>query len=160
MPREQCPYHVEYWRDNDTGYRLNPLCRAGRDAEPQVFTVLPASVRRWISDRNLQTQEPPPRLPSCQHVASGAGPRIIVPRDEAVYFMVPGIKATNQEIPLEAEAGADVGELFWFVDGKFLSSKTSGERVWLEPEPGSHEIRVLDASGRSHTIQINVMTPG
>ncbi len=160
LPTGLCPYHVEYWVDKKTGHRLNPLCREGRDAELQVFTVLPASVRRWIGDIKLDAPAPPTLLPTCPHVSRSSGLKILSPKHNAVFFLIPGLKADQQEIPLEAEAGADVGELFWFVDGRFLASSAPHERVWLPPSPGKHEVRVIDASGRSDTVEIKIMPPG
>jgi len=160
IPQERCPYHVEYLVDIKTGYRLNPLCSDGRKAERRVFTVMPASVRRWIGDLKLDTPAPPPYLPGCNRVNAGSRPTILSPRPNAVYMIVPGLKAERQEIPLEAEAGADVGELFWFINGRFLASSAPHERVWLLPQPGRHELRVLDASGHGDTISIKIVPPG
>lgn len=160
IPTETCPFHVEYVVDEKSGYRLNPLCRAGKHAVPKIFTVLPASTRRWISDVNLEAAAPPPLDPGCPHVATGQGIRIISPKKDAVFILVAGLKRDRQEIPLEAEAGADVGELYWFLDGRYISTSAPQERVWLIPEPGKHEVRVLDASGRGDIINITILPPG
>ena len=160
MPQTACRYHVEYIVDAQTGYRLNPLCMTGHKAVPRVFTVLPASTRRWIDDNQFETPAPPPNLPGCPHVAEGEGPSILSPKPNMVYFLVPGLKPEQQEIPLEAEAGSDVGELYWFVDGRFLSESAPHERVWLTPTVGTHELRVQDATGKSDAIHIQIMPPG
>ena len=77
-----------------------------------------------------------------------------------MFFVIPGMDPGSQEIPLEADAGADVGEIYWFVDGRFHSSSGAQERVWLMPSPGRHTVRALDASGRGDSIDIQVRMPG
>jgi penicillin-binding protein 1C len=160
VPRLTCPYHVEYLVDRETGRRVNPLCAAGKEVQPKVFTVLPAAARRWISDLKLEAPAPPPLLKTCKRVAANNGPQIVRPRPNAVFFIVPGLKADRQEIMFEADAGADVGELYWFVDGKFTAAKAPDQRVWLKPTPGKHEVRVVDAYGKSDAVSINILSPG
>jgi len=159
-PVEKCPYHVEYLIDAETGYRLNPTCREGRNVVARVFTVLPASVRRWVGDRNIDATDPPPMSPSCSTVSTRKSITIISPKSEAVFFVVPGLKADRQEIPLEADAGSDVGEIFWFVNGKFIAASAPRNRVWLTPRPGEYEVRAMDASGRGDTVKIKILPAG
>ncbi len=160
VPRKHCPYHVQYMVDQDTGLRVNPLCSSGREVEGRAYLIMPAAIRRWIDDQTLESATPPPFHPDCKQIAGGASPRIAYPRTDSVFFLVPGLKPTDQEIKLEANAGAETGELFWFVDGRFIAGAASHERVWLTPTPGEHEVRVLDESGRGHAVKIKIMPPG
>lgn len=160
VPREHCPYHVKYLVDEETGFRLGPMCREGRPVREGVYTVLPASVRRWVSERELDMPAPPPPSPSCRYSREDGNPRIISPGSGSVFFMVAGLKADRQEIPLEADAGPHMGELFWFVDGRLLQSSAPDERVWLCPEPGLHKVSVVDSAGRSDTVEIRILPPG
>ena len=161
-PVETCPYHRSYTVDADSGKRLPPLCRHGRKIEVKTFTVLPASIRRWMKTMDLNAPVAPPIDESCNRLATrtGRGPRITAPTPESVFFMVPGMHALVQEIPLEAVAPEDVSELLWFVDGRFISKTLSHERAWLPSEPGRHEVRVMDSYGRAHSIHIRVIPPG
>ncbi|MFB6373086.1 MAG: hypothetical protein ABEN55_08215 [Bradymonadaceae bacterium] len=58
--------------------------------------------------------------------------------------------------PLEANAATQGATLHWFVDGEFLGSAESDDRFWWTPEPGRHDIVVMDESGRSDTREIVV----
>jgi penicillin-binding protein 1C len=160
LPKENCQYHVEYLIDRQTGFRLNPVCSRGRDTERKTFTVLPTQYRRWVDDRKLDAPAPPPLHPDCHEHFASEGPRISYPRPRSVFFIMPGIDPQRQEIKLEAVAGTDTGELHWFVDGTFIGSARSQERVWFTPTPGNHEISVTDNGGRSHSINIRIIRPG
>ncbi len=160
LPYKRCPYHVKYMVDKVTGMRTNALCARGRPVESKVFTVLPASVRRWMSDVNLQAPVLPPMDPSCRQAETKSAPRIISPRSEAVFFMVPGLDPERQEIVMKAEAGPHAEELYWFVDGRFFKKAASHQRVWMKPSPGKHHIRVMDRAGKSDTVSVKIMASG
>ncbi len=160
IPTRKCPYHVEYPVDADTGHRLNPSCTEGRRVVMKSFLVLPASVRRWASDEKLDAAAPPPLSKSCRKVTSEGELKILTPKRDTVFLLVPGIKSAKQRIPLKVEAGANIGELFWFVDDHYFASGPPHRRVWLEPEPGEHKIRVMDISGSSDSVVFKVVSPG
>ena len=160
LPVERCPYHVRFQIDDATGHALCPLCRAGRAYHEEVFTLLPATVRRWISDQRLLAPGPPSHLPTCPQVAASTPPRIVSPQPNAIYFLIPGLDPSKQEIPLEAEAAAAESELAWFIDGRFLQKTAPAERVWLTPVPGEHEIRVIDSAGRVDRVRIRIINAG
>ncbi|MFO8056608.1 MAG: penicillin-binding protein 1C [bacterium] len=160
LPFKKCPFHKKYMVDKQTGFRTNALCAAGRPVESRVFTVLPASVKRWISDTRLQAPVLPPVDPLCRQTDTGGGPRIITPGDDAVFFMVPGLAPDKQEIVMKAEAGPGVEHLYWFVDGRFFQKASSHERVWMKPSPGNHRIRVMDPAGKDDSISVMIMASG
>jgi len=157
LPTKTCPYHLRYQVDNDTGYYLPPACRNGRDWTEKVFVVLPASVRRWISDQQLLAPSPPSPLPDCQYFAGQSPPKIVSPQPNAVFFLIPGLEPNRQEIPLEAEGPARENELSWFLNGKFLAKIPAQERAWLLPSPGLHQIRVVDSAGKYDQISIRII---
>jgi membrane carboxypeptidase/penicillin-binding protein PbpC len=65
-------------------------------------------------------------------------------------------------MPLEASTDNLQDELAWFIDGRYLGKWPSHHRIWWTPEPGSHELVVIDASGRStrRTFEVRSATSG
>ncbi len=157
LPTQECPYHVNYEIDIETGYYLPPLCRAGRQWKNEVFTVLPPSIQRWVAENQLKSKKPPVQLPSCPYVVAKRPPKIVSPKQGAIYFLVSGMEPSDQEIPLEAEASNREAELAWFVNGRFLRTAPSPARVWLLPREGKHEIKVVDSAGLVDRVFINIM---
>ena len=158
LPIKQCPFHMVYEIDVETGFYLPPLCRQGRNWKAEVFTVLPATIRRWISDNHLKAKQPPMQAPNCQQVVSQKPPSLVSPQSDTIFFIIPGIKPSDQEIPLEAEASGRESELSWFVNGKFLASSPPHKRVWFTPSAGKHKIRVVDSTGQFDQTEITIMT--
>jgi membrane carboxypeptidase/penicillin-binding protein PbpC len=63
----------------------------------------------------------------------------------------------QQRFPLRArEVGSDPGALWWFIDGQCIGSCESSEHLWWNPEAGNHEVRVVDAAGRSAVSRVSV----
>jgi membrane carboxypeptidase/penicillin-binding protein PbpC len=76
-----------------------------------------------------------------------------------VALLIPGLSPTEQEVPMEADSGASSAALSWFVDGAFLGTAASAERVWWAPSVGVHEIVVMDEAGRSDHRSLVVRAP-
>lgn len=147
VPTEACPYHVALDVDVETGLAISPRCRAEVDHRVQRFLVWPASLRRWLSDASRHAPAPPAYRPGCEGVATQRGPRILSPAAGQLALLIPGVPAEDQEIPLAAESGSRT--LSWFVDGAFLGTVDSQERLWWTPSVGRHTVVVTDAAGRS-----------
>ena len=87
-------------------------------------------------------------------------PRITFPLAGETALLLPGLPATEQELPLEAESSAASGRLSWFVDGAFLGSVGTHERLWWTPEAGVHELLVMDERGSSDRVIFEVRAGG
>jgi len=160
VPTDRCELHQRIEVDTLTGERVGPGCRAGRDTETRVVVAWPGAVRRWLADRHRSLPEPPPLADGCTPPAASAPPRIISPAAGEVTMLMAGLPSSDQEIPLEADAGVASGALSWFVDGVFLGTAAPHERMWWAPEPGLHRVTVLDERGASDQIDLTVRGGG
>lgn len=156
VPTQACPYHVEMDIDLDSGLALNPSCRSGRNYERRSFVVWPSSIRRWLARGHRWLPSPPSLAADCRTTDERRPPTIVSPPAGQVLVLVPGVPTTQQEVPLAAETQGQEGMLSWFVDGEFLGRAPADERLWWQPEPGRHDILVLDAAGQSarRTLQV------
>jgi penicillin-binding protein 1C len=149
VPPETCPFHVRVEVDLLTGLAVSASCRGDRQTEERSFLQWPASVRRWLNDRRFQSPERPAWAPGCAPTDRGTAPRILHPPEGHVVLLLPTRSPSDQEIPLEADTDQIDGDLSWFLDGTFLGTLPVKERLWWTPVPGSHELVVVDAVGRS-----------
>jgi penicillin-binding protein 1C len=156
VPTELCPFHLLLRIDEDTGYALCRACAHGRPHREERFTVPPGAVRTYLVDRSAWRPSPPIHNPQCQTVLPRRPPRIVEPQAGTEFFMVPGLAADRQEIPLVVDADPREAEVFWFVDGRLMARTEPEKRVWLTPHLGRIEIKVLDSTGRSDTLIIEV----
>ena len=64
--------------------------------------------------------------------------------------------ARDQALALTATVGAGVGTIYWFVNGELVDQGDPGRTVFLEPQPGTNTITVVDDAGRSESVTIVV----
>ncbi len=155
VPTAPCPYHVHVDVDLDTGESVTPACRGDREVETRTFVQLPAEAQRYFDMDRRAERQAPPYAPECRVRRRGAGPYVSSPPDGRVISLMGGMPTSAQKIPLEATITGR-GELDWFVDGRFLGRVENGERLWWEPERGTHEFVVSDDRGGSATVLVEV----
>lgn len=161
VPTAACPYHVALDVDAQTGLALTPMCRESRDFTTRRFMVWPAAVKRFLGDAHRELPEPPAVHPACRAAGTGrtAQARLTItsPKIGHTVVLIPGLAATRQEVPLEAETDSLAGTLNWFVNGAFVGRFPRSERVWWTPEVGDHEITVADGLGLVASRKLTVV---
>ena len=65
------------------------------------------------------------------------------------YRLRRGIPLEHQRIALVASVGSGTRRLYWYEDGLLVGAGEPGERLFLEPSPGTHRLVVTDDLGRS-----------
>lgn len=158
VPPAPCALHAQVEIDQATGLRVGPGCRDGKDTRTEVRVTWPPAVRRWLDERWLAQAAAPELDPACRAPEEGDAPRIVSPVAGQVAVLIPGMAADRQELPLLAEAG--VGALTWFVDGDQLGRVGAEQALWWTPSPGSHEVLVMDAQGRTDRVKLEVRQGG
>jgi penicillin-binding protein 1C len=157
LPTEVCRLHHTIDVDDHTGHALCPVCRAGRSYTSKVFTLLPAAVRRWVSDQNLMALAPPSHLPGCRQVHGGAKLKITQPQANTIVYLVDGLDPKRQEIPLEVDTQNSINDVYWFVNGHLHTQAAPDQRAWLTPKEGEFEIKVVDDTGQGDRVNIRVV---
>lgn len=171
LPNADCPRTVDTWYlPGKSPIRVSQLHRAvgldprsGRPVCPPYAADTRIEVfEYWSSDmlklfrRSGVPRRTPPALPDCAPAPAADAPRIASPLRGVGY----GLRrsATNETIPLEASAAADVERLFWF-DGNALIGSTAaaaGPLAWRPSRAGARTVRVVDDRGRSDARDVVV----
>ncbi len=155
-PIEKCDIHRQIYIDTRTGYRTDD--KTGPFVKAAVREFWPSDLLELFSKAGLPRIVPPPYPPDefiQRNMNEGFPPEIISPLEKTEYFLC----RTNPErnrIVLQAASDADAKELFWFADNIFIGRSEPNESLVWTPQPGAYEISVLDSTGRSDTIEINV----
>ncbi len=140
---EPCSYH-----------RRVRAIEAGRSVQ-RPLTVYPAELVAWWRREGQPLPADVARADELR-LAVGDGPRIVSPDGATPYRLRRDAPAEFQRIPLIAHAGAGVERLYWYRDGELVASGRPGERLFLDPEPGSHRLVVADGRGRSNGVSYRV----
>jgi penicillin-binding protein 1C len=124
------------------------------DALAPGRTVWPEAYRQWAVDRGHPADTRPDVRPAQPGPSAEAGFRIVAPLPGAVYLIDSTLRREFQSLPLRV-AGASAGALKWFVDDALISTTSREDTVRWPLQPGTHAIRVQDASGavaHSHVV--------
>ena len=81
---------------------------------------------------------------------------IVSPVSGSSYILAPF--DLERRIPFRSEGAS--GQVYWYMDGEYLGSSSSGANFFHGVPDGEHVIGVTDQDGRSASINIKVMTPG
>ncbi len=151
-PARRCPFHRAFLVEAKTGYRACPWKRY-RPGEVvwRTFTIYPPLVAAIMGLKCT----PPPLPPGCGGEATKTGLRLIHPTDGSSYLMTWGIRNTGR-IPLQAWTEAGDGEIYWFVNDRFIGRTRSGETYLLRARPGELRIVAVDSAGNTARARITI----
>jgi penicillin-binding protein 1C len=155
-PIGRCDIHREVRIDTATGLRACPGEIEGTRAT--VFEFWPSDLMRLFDQAGMPRIRPPRYLPRCNmndRAERGRPPFITSPQLSIVYNVRSKTVGTDT-IPLSATADADVDDLRWFVDERFVGATKRGESFFWKAQPGDFIVRVVDDSGRSHSRFLHV----
>lgn len=151
-----CEWHRPIWIDPKSGERLAGDCMAAHRHVQVVATVQPPELVAWWRAQNQPFEPLPPLAANCGDVATaGAKPRIVSPDGATPYRLRNDAPLEFQEILLAAQTN-DAAKLYWFEDGTLVASGDAGRRMFLKPTRGTHDIVVVDDSGRSDAVRVRV----
>ena len=111
--------------------------------------VEPARVEWFLAGTEPQT--------AAQLLATGH-PRIVAPAPGTIIALDPDIPASRQRMVFEAQDGG--GSARWVLDGTDLGY--DGDLVVWKPEPGTHNLSLVDEGGQLHdriTFEVRGGTP-
>lgn len=153
VPARRCPFHRAFLVEVKTGYRACPWKRyRPGEVVRRVFTLYPPLAAAVMG---IKAASPPPLPPDCGGDAENAKLRLIHPTDGASYLLTAGIRNTGR-IPLQAWTDTADGDIFWFVNDRFLTRTRSGETYFLKPHPGDLRIVAVDSAGNTARAHVAV----
>jgi penicillin-binding protein 1C len=121
--------------------------------------VLP-EVLAYREAQGLPTRRLPPHNPACRLVrgttadAPEAAPLLTItsPAAHAEYML----DAADQQLLLSCAAGAEVRQVYWYVNDQFVRAALATERVFFRPPTGEVKISCADDHGRNVDVRILV----
>lgn len=152
-----CQVHQKFMIDDGTGLALEEKPEEGRTYTEYVFAVWPDALVTWLKNNDAGYNPPPKFLKTAKRDVdlNKNKPQIVSPAPGCEYFASDPSKKTTV-MTLAANASYDAGELFWFVDDKYVEQAISGQKLFLAMEAGRHKITCADNFGRSTSVMIAI----
>ena len=141
--------------DPVTGFRA--CASSSGPVETRVWEFWPTDMARMFLRAGVVKPPPPPFAPECheEEGTSGMPPVILQPKAGLVYY-TDSRRDTGNTIALIANADADVRNVHWFADGRYLGIATPGNPLLWQASTGNITLRVVDDAGRSAQQRIQV----
>jgi len=155
-PIEKCTICREIYVNIKTGFRT--FKKEGEFIKKQVVEFWPTDLLALFKKAGIPRKTPPPFDPKenlDQLSVTGIPPEIISPLAETEYLLQPGMPEFNN-LPLKVTADADVQEVYWFLDNKFIGKTAPDKTEYWNLKPGKFTISVVDDHGRSDSRKITI----
>jgi penicillin-binding protein 1C len=155
-PITKCRICREIFVNTKSGYRT--FESEGEFIKKQVYEFWPSDLLALFRRAGIPRRIPPPFDPNEDLnllSTSGIPPEIVSPLKSTQYMIQPGAKNFTQ-LPLLANVDADVQEVYWFIDEKYIGKINPDKIQYWSLAPGKFLLGVIDDHGRSDTRMINV----
>jgi penicillin-binding protein 1C len=156
-PEAKCDIHKEIILDAATGFRLCRFCATGKSIVAKTFEVWDPKTSTWLLKTGRISGRIPEHNPSCTGTSSGDRPVIISPNEDILYIIREHLSPQQQGIMLDASVASGTKNIYWFVDGDLFGKAKPGQKLFLIPRRGIHELTCSDDRGRSTTIKIEIL---
>jgi len=151
-----CSYHQRVFVDEESGDLLTGSCLASRPHRPEVITVYPTELVAWWQIQGHTVPSLPRLSSACGDIPSSEALKIVSPMSTTPYRLRKDAPAAYQKIPLTAQAGSAAERLYWYQDGVLVASGSSGAKLLLPLQAGTHRLVAVDNTGRSDSITYRV----
>ena len=138
---------------NSSGTELYCRSCAPPGAVKKIFRVYPAAMIRYFTSEQVPYAALPPHNPRCPRIIQEEGPRIIHPRDQASYLIE---KGDDTKLALQAQVDAEVKEVYWYLNDRYLGSCAPSEPFLTTMPSGEAKISCTDDRGRTSHVRISV----
>ncbi len=152
---EPCPYCRTVLLTADGRYRVAAEKAVGGEPITERRFALPPAVE-WYYARSSPGYRPlPPWLPGSEGL-EGDAIEFIAPEAGSSLYVPIDLDGTPGKAVFRAAHRDRTARLFWHLDGVYLGETSGDHRVEARPEPGMHELVVVDGRGSSASRRFEV----
>jgi penicillin-binding protein 1C len=154
-PIQNCDVHRQITVTRNSGKRA---CNSSKGPfDIKVFEVWPTHVMRAFEKIGVPRKFPPHYGSECsieEKLTSGNDPQILSPKYGLTYTV--RLDTKNDPIRLHVRTDADVKQVFWYLNDRFLGKISPQDSFFLKAESGQHVLRVVDDRGRTAERRLKV----
>jgi penicillin-binding protein 1C len=141
-----CPFHRIIHLSSDKQYRVNSNCCETGDMIHQSWFVLPPIQEWYYRKRHSEYRMMPPFKKGCEP-ENGGSMEMIYPAEKSCIFIPVELSGNKGRVIFEAVHRNLDAQIFWHLDGKFISCTHSIHQVEIFPPPGKHTLTLVDENG-------------
>jgi len=142
------------------GQRAHAACADLRELTPTRRFSLPSAQEAFFAPRHGSYQALPPWAPGCVPADEARPPLSLVsPRPRSRVMVPVGLDGVQGRLVMKAAHRDSDATLHWHLDCRYLGPTHRHHEVEVAPEPGPHEVVVVDAGGAQIARRFEVL-PG
>ncbi len=142
-----CDYHKQVYTDISGEYLVNASCFERREMKERTEFVLPPVQAYYYRQQHTDFTEPLPLHNACRYSNDHERMDIIYPQQKARIKVPIDISGEGGQTLFEVAHTDPRSTVFWHIDGDFIGRTESSHMLAMNPSPGRHHLKVVDASG-------------
>ncbi|MBP5524413.1 MAG: penicillin-binding protein 1C [Paludibacteraceae bacterium] len=146
-----CKYHHVVKVTEDGKYRVSNMDEASVNA---TYFTLPANMEYFYKKNHPEYITLPPYSDVFIGEKSKSNLGFIYPQNGAVLSCVGKSADEENGVLFELAHKRPMTEVFWFIDGRYLSSTVGEHKLQIEMEEGKHKISVVDENGDKAEVRV------
>lgn len=151
-PYQKCNHLVKTYLSHDEKFSYCMVCLPDAGYKVKMLDNLPPELLAFYRSEKIPFISIPPHNPSCSKIISGKAPVIVHPSDGKEYLI-----EKDTQLKLQCLTDADVSEVYWYLNNRFLRKAATKENVFITPQEGANKISCTDDKGRSAHSEIKVV---
>ena len=153
-----CPYHQTIHFD-DKNNRVHSNCVTPSQMTHKPWFVLPPVEEFYYKTHNPNYQMLPPYRLDCQVTINQENPmRLIYPNQNNMRMFIPiELDGTLGKVVFAAAHRKPSTTIYWHLDNEFLGSTDTFHEFELRPNPGKHQLTLVDEGGNSIRVNFEVL---
>lgn len=160
---EPCPFCRTIHCDAKKTWQVHSGCETVADIHTLSWFVLPPS-QEWFYRRKHSDYQPlPPYRTDClkkMGVMKSSSMTILSPGESKGIYVPIELDGTRGKVVFEAAHRDPQMSIFWHLDDTYLGSTKDIHHMPLSPDPGPHNITLVDENGETLVRKFNVLNKG
>lgn len=152
-----CPYHQLISLDKTNAYRVNGHCESPMEMNQTPFFVLPTLESVYYRNHHPDFVPLPPWRPDCRQDLNDQVLAFVYPKPGAQIYIPVELDETSSQTVFEVAHQDPESIVYWHVDEHYLGATKHIHQMALHPNPGIHEITVVDQQGRRLTRSFEIL---
>ncbi len=152
-----CPYHIQIHLNPSLQWQVHADCEPVNQIVTVNRFVLPPVMEYYYRSRNPFYKTIPPFREDCSGIEGESSFGIIYPVNGAKIYMVGDMPGIPGEVVFRAAHRKSGTILYWHLDGDFIGSTQNKHTISVKPEPGKHQLTVIDQFGEVKICKFEIL---
>lgn len=142
-----CRYHQNVHLSFDSKYRVHADCELLSKMKAVSWFVLPPVQEYYYKSKNLSYRVLPPFRNDCVNPASVVSMDLIYPKSNARIFIPRKLDGELGSALFEVAHRQPNATVYWHLDSNYLGATRGTHRLAVVPDPGRHQLTLIDDEG-------------